>query len=81
MNDKYTVDEFCRAYSWRGLGRRTEARQWMHELGMKEATEADFERCYHVMNGRKILGYGNGRRYTGGRIDAGNGVAMSHEGD
>lgn len=53
----------------------------MHELGMKEATEADFERCYHVMNGRKILSYGNGRRYTGGRIDAGNGVAMSHEGD
>lgn len=54
MNDTYTLEEFAKCYSLRGYGRRKDALAWMQTHGMEEATEADFERCYHALNAPKI---------------------------
>ena len=54
MNDTYTPDEFARCYSLRGYGRKKDALAWMQTQGIEEATDADFERCYHDLNVQPI---------------------------
>ena len=50
MNEIYSADEFAHSCSMRGYCRDEDALAWMQAQGMEEATEADFERCYHDIN-------------------------------
>ena len=79
MNDTYTLEEFARCYSLRGYGRKKYALAWMQALGMEEATEADFERCFHDLNQEQITA--RGRKWIAMRIDGTNQSAPQNMGN
>lgn len=58
MSDTYTLEEFSRCYSLRGYGRKKEAAEWMLERRMDDATDDDFERCYHDLHQNQITARG-----------------------
>ena len=70
MNDTYTPEEFAKCYSLRGYGRKKDALAWMQTQGIEEASEADFERCFHDLNQEKITA--RGRKWIAMRIDGTN---------
>ena len=79
MNDTYTPEEFARCYSLRGYGRKKDALAWMQTYGMEEATEADFERCFHDLNQERITA--RGRKWIAMRIDGTNQSAPKYMGN
>ena len=79
MNDTYTPEEFARCYSLRGYGRKKDALAWMQSQGMEEATEADFERCFHDLNQEQITA--RGRKWIAMRIDGTNQSAPQNMGN
>lgn len=79
INDTYTPEEFAKCYSLRGYGRKKDALAWMREHRMEEATEADFERCFHDLNQEQITA--RGRKWIAMRIDGTNYSAPQHMGN
>lgn len=79
MNDTYTPDEFARCYSLRGYGRKKDALAWMQTQGMEEASDADFERCFHDLNQEQITA--RGRKWIAMRIDGTNQSAPQNMGN
>lgn len=79
MNDTYTRKEFAASYSMRGYGRKKDALAWMQTQGIEEASEADFERCFHDLNQEKITA--RGRKKIAMRIDGTNQSAPQHMGN
>ena len=79
MYDTYTPEEFARCYSLRGYGRKKDALAWMQTQGMEEATEADFERCFHDLNQEQITA--RGRKWIAMRIDGTNQSAPQNMGN
>ena len=79
MNDTYTPEEFARCYSLRGYGRRKDALAWMQTQGREEATEADFEPCFHDLNQEQITA--RGRKWIAMRIDGTNQSAPQNMGN
>lgn len=79
MYDTYTSDEFARCYSLRGYGRKKDALAWMQTYGMEEATEADFERCFHDLNQEQITA--RGRKWLAMTYDGQNMSAPSNMGN
>ena len=77
MEDTYTAAEFVRIYGLRGYGRKKDALAWMQEQGMEEATDADFERCYHDLNQEHITA--RGRKWIAMRIDGTNQSAPQNQ--
>lgn len=70
MNDTYTPEVFAKCYSLRGYGSKKDAFAWMQTHCMEEATEADFERCFHDLNQEQITA--RGRKWIAMRIDGTN---------
>lgn len=79
MDEIYSADEFARSCSMRGYGRKKDALAWMQTQGMEEATEADFERCFHDLNQEQITA--RGRKWIAMRIDGTNQSAPQHMGN
>ena len=79
MNDTYTLEEFACCYSLRGYGRKKDAFAWVQTQGMEEASEADFERCFHDLNQEQITA--RGRKWIAMRIDGTNQSAPQYMGN
>ena len=79
MDEIYSADEFARSCSVRGYCRHEDALAWMQAQGMEEATEADFERCFHDLNQEQITA--RGRKWIAMRIDGTNQSAPQHMGN
>lgn len=79
VNYTYTPEEFARCYSLRGYGRKKDALAWMQSQGMEEATDADFERCFHDLNQEQITA--RGRKWIAMRIDGTNQSAPQNMGN
>lgn len=79
MSDTYTPEEFAKCYSLRGYGRKKDALAWMQVQCMEEATEADFERCFHDLNQEQITA--RSRKWIAMRIDGTNQSAPQNMGN
>lgn len=77
MQESYTADEFAACYGLRGYGRKKDALKWLNENGMETAAEADFEKCYHDLEARRVQPHGN--RCIAMRIDGVNPSAPQHQ--
>lgn len=54
MTEIYSAEEFANCYSLRGYGKKKDALKWLERQEMQEATESDFQRCYHDLSDRMI---------------------------
>ncbi len=77
MQEIYTADEFAACYGLRGYGRKKDALKWLQENGMETAAEADFEKCYHELEARRVQSHGN--RCIAMRIDGVNPSAPQYQ--
>ena len=79
MDEIYSADELARSCGMRGYCRHEDALAWMQAQGMEEASEADFERCFHDLNQEQITA--RGRKWIAMRIDGTNQSAPQHMGN
>lgn len=71
--DTYTPEEFASAFARRGYGKKKQAEHWLAENNIAEATEDDFQRCYHAVSARPITMHRS--RFTALYLDGQNPVA------
>ena len=79
MDEIYSADEFAHSCGMRGYCREEDALAWMQAQGMEEASEADFERCFHDLNQEQITA--RGRKWIAMRIDGTNQSAPQNMGN
>lgn len=67
MSDIYTKRGFAARYVVRGYGSKNEVDKWIKESGRDEFTEVDFEKCYHEIHNRGVIG--SEKKCTGKTVD------------
>ena len=77
MQESYTTDEFAACYGMRGYGRKKDALKWLRGNGMETAAEADFEKCYHELEARRVQPHGS--RCIAMRVDGVNPSAPQYQ--